>query len=529
MALTPEQEAKLLNIINAYDNGKRLNELPQASSANPFDLITEVLDVDGESKQARIASFMPYLEDQVAYGIEFDTTVTSPTCTRVGNLNLHASLPIQNRMLACLLNNNGDVVEYLNPQNWGAHDLTGNRGNVMVEIPAHYAKYITNGTKRRVMISEFPVPGYAFRKKRYVSAYEASLNRVDLVLSSVANSYVEYRGGNNNATLDALSNTLLQRPVTSLSRTQFRTYARARKPATTEWNLMDYTMNKDLYWLFAIEFATLDSQKAVNPVLDGSGFRQGGLGAGVTGVSSTKWTAFNGYYPFIPIGWSNSLGNGTGEVDYTVPFQFDSFGAANYLGEYSPITGYVIDNYVSVGANLYRCIQACTGIDTTNTAYWTIQTRTVCKVNRYRGIEMPFGHIWKWADGANIEIKSEADGGTSKVFVSENPAHWNDANYTNYEMRGLMARTENYVKEVIFGVKGDIATSVVGGGAGSTTHFCDYNYTAIPASGTNLRGFLLGGPAYSGALAGFVCALSNNAPSNASASFGSRLCFIPQN
>ena len=44
MALTAEEEAKVKKIITAYDNGKRLNELPVADSSNPFDLTTEVLD-----------------------------------------------------------------------------------------------------------------------------------------------------------------------------------------------------------------------------------------------------------------------------------------------------------------------------------------------------------------------------------------------------------------------------------------------------------------------------------------------------
>ena len=35
MALTPEQEAKVLQIITAFDNGKRLNELPHIGEVNP--------------------------------------------------------------------------------------------------------------------------------------------------------------------------------------------------------------------------------------------------------------------------------------------------------------------------------------------------------------------------------------------------------------------------------------------------------------------------------------------------------------
>ena len=147
------------------------------------------------------------------------------------------------------------------------------------------------------------------------------------------------------------------------------------------------------------------------------------------------------------------------------------------------------------------------------------------KVCRYRGIENPFGHIWQWTDGINIQIQSAAAGGLSKVFVTDDPEKFNDSNYTGYSHVGNEARTEAYVKSVIFGEGGEIIPDVVGGG--STTYFCDYHYTNIPSSGEVLRGVLFGGRANDGASAGLACASSNSAPSAATAYFGSRLCFIP--
>lgn len=57
-------------------------------------------------------------EENAWYGIEWDTTVSSPACTRIGNPDLHKSLPIQSRMKGCLLDDNGQVVEYLDPHDW---------------------------------------------------------------------------------------------------------------------------------------------------------------------------------------------------------------------------------------------------------------------------------------------------------------------------------------------------------------------------------------------------------------------------
>lgn len=145
--MTAEQEAILEQIIEAFQNGKRLSDLPDVSGTNPFNLICEVLE-DGESKKAALATLLPYMEEECSYGIEFDTAVSSPACTRIGNLSLHKSLPIHNRMKGCLLNDDGEVVEYLNPANWTGQTRDGSRGQVMVELPMHYRKFETDGTKR---------------------------------------------------------------------------------------------------------------------------------------------------------------------------------------------------------------------------------------------------------------------------------------------------------------------------------------------------------------------------------------------
>lgn len=479
MALTAQQEADIKEIIEAFKNGKRLVDLPNVTGTNPFELIVEVLDVDGESKKAALASLLPYMEEQCAYGIEYNVTVSSPECTRIGNMALHKSLPIQNRMKGCLMANDGSVTEYLNPANWKGQTRDGSRGQVMVELPMYYRKFETEGNIRRVKLSEYPLPGYHQVKQKYVSAYEATVQRSTTMLCSVANDSADYRGGGNQSAWDGTYRSLLGRPVTSISRTNFRNYARKRKSSTKEWNCMTYDIHKDLFWLYIVEFATLNSQKAVNSAKDANGYAQGGLGAGVSTWDWTSWANFNGNNPFVPCGYTDELGNGTGEIAYDV---------------------------LNSDGSILKTFQ----------------------VTRYRGVENPFGHIWQWTDGINIRISpTAANGGDdlSKVFVTDNPEHFNDSNYNGYQHVGNEARTEAYVKEIIFGEGGEIMPSVVGGG--STTYFCDYHYTNIPTSEA-LRGVLFGGGASYGAGCGFGFASSINAPSSASALVGSRLCFIPE-
>ena len=413
------------------------------------------------------------------YGVEFYTTIPNPDCTRIGNPNLHRTLPVHSLMRGCLLNDDGSVNKYLDASTWESETRDGSQGQVMVEVPDHYMRFETDGNIRRVKLSTVPIAGYRHIKKYYVSAYEATVQRSTTMLCSVVNMDADYRGGNNNAELDGTSATFLGKPATSISRTNFRNYARKRKEGSSEWNCMTYDIQKDLFWLFVIEYATLNTQKAFNEALTADGYHQGGLGPGVTEINYTKWGDFNGWYPFIPCGHSDSLGNKTGVVDYTMPTEYDAASVK------------------------------------------------VCKVPRYRGIENPFGHIWQWTEGINVRISPNTeDGGDglSKVFVCSDPSQFSDTGYEGYQYVGNEARTESYVKEVIFGEGGEIMPSVVGGG--STTYFCDYHYTNIPTSEA-LRGVLFGGYASNGAAAGFGYADSADAPSYTSAHFGSRLCFIP--
>lgn len=494
MALSEAQEQILQEIIEAFQNGKRLSELPEVGDTNPYNLMVEVLE-KGESKRATLASLLPYMEDECSYGVEFDTTVSTPTCTRIGNMNLHKTLPVQSLMKGCTLGDDGQVVDYLPVNDWTGAVRDGSRGQVMVELPLYYRKFETEGTKRRVRISLLPLPGYHQVPRKYVSAYEATLDRTGMKLASVVNMAAQYRGGNNNEAYDGTCRTFLGRPVTQTSRTNFRKYARARGAVGKNgcgWNCMTYDIQKDIYWLFVVEFATLNTQAGYNAQLTAEGYRQGGLGEGVTSVGSAigsdkehhgetteSWAVFNGNYPWVPCGTTDALGNGTGQVEYS---QQD-----------------------------------------TDTGAWLDQF-----VPRYRGIENPFGHIWQWTDGINVRINPAATNGgndKSEVFVCEDPAQFTDSGYDGYSLVGLEARNESYVKEVIFGEGGEIMPAVCSG-AGSTTYHCDYHYTNIPTT-TTLRGVRFGGFSYGGAAAGLVCASSAYAPSNASSTVGSRLCFLP--
>ena len=428
-----------------------------------------------------VGSTKPTFPYDYYYGIEWDTTVSNPKPTRIGKMELHKELPLQSMMRNCILKNDGSVAYYLHANdstkqdNGSAADLTGATGQMETELPDMYVRFETDGNKCRHLQSTEPLPGFHLWRKGYIGSVEATVQRSTTTLASVCNTDADYRGGNNDATRDGTYRTMLGMPATNISLTNFRAYARKR--GSTEWNCNLYRLHKMMWWLFAVEYANFNSQADFNAALDENGYHQGGLGAGVTTWDGTSWNNYNGYYPLVPCGVTNSLGNHTGTVDY------------NVIG--------------SDGS--------------------TVKTFAV---PRYRGVENPFGHIWKWTDGCKCIIQSEASGGLSKFYVCDNPANFTSSGTTNYDYRGNLPRSEGYVKALILGEDGEIMPLAVGGG--STTYFCDYFYTNIPTSGESERGVLFGGNANNGARAGFVFAHTNNAATNANANVGSRLCFDPQ-
>lgn len=91
------------------------------------------IDVDGNS--VKIAT--KNVTDSIGwYGAEWDTTVSSPDGTRIGNMNLHRLLPIQNLMHGCLLDDNGNEVQLLNASSWLGQDRSGTSGQVTKESKA---------------------------------------------------------------------------------------------------------------------------------------------------------------------------------------------------------------------------------------------------------------------------------------------------------------------------------------------------------------------------------------------------------
>lgn len=417
---------------------------------------------------------IPDIEERYAYGVEWDMASSSPDGKRVGNMQLHRELPVQSKIRGCVLDNSGGVKKYLGASSWSQEDMSIDYllEAIMAEMDRFWIRFYIKGLKFGCMMSDTPMPGYTYINKRYMSAFEGGIDRPSMTLLSaygVGSTNVNRRGGDNTADWDGTYRSLLGRPVTNLTRDQFRQAARKRGSG---WEMYTYNAHKILFWLFAVEYATLDSQKPFNAQKDANGFAQGGLGPGPTQM--TDWTNFNNANPLIPCGYTNEFGNGSGEKAYVVK---------NASGG----------------------------------------THATLMANRYRGIENPFGHIWKYTDGANIQVTT-GDSGLSILFTTDDPSNFSDTSYTGYDKKGNICRTNGYAKKMLLGEDGDIVATEVGGS--SSTYWCGYYYTYTSAN--RIQVLLIGGSADIGQNSGLAYINTHDASSAAAKYFGSRLCFFPE-
>lgn len=414
---------------------------------------------------------IPDLEERYAYGVEWDTASSSPDGVRVGNLQLHRELPVQSKIRGVILDNKGGIKSYLNNSNWGNIDTEYLTESIMTEIPEHWYKLYQDGTKFRMMLSAMPLPGYNHIDQFYISSFESGIDRGSSTLISsygVGSTNVNKRGGDNTSEWDGTYRSLLGCPVTYLTRDQFRQAARKRGSG---WEMYTYGAHKTLFWLFAVEYATLNSQKPFNAQKDANGFSQGGLGEGASQM--TDWINFNNANPLIPCGYTNEFGNGSGEKAYVVKNASDG-------------------------------------------------THTTLMANRYRGIENPFGHVWKYTDGANIQVTT-GDAGLSIIWTTDDPSNFSDTSYTGYDKKGNICRTSGYAKKMLLGENGDIIPTEVDGS--SSTYWCDYYRTTITINGIFV---VLAGSSANGALGNGLASIYGGYTSNSARDIGTRLCFFPK-
>ena len=341
-------------------------------------------------------SVLDYGEETYAYGVLIDFTEgkSSPDLKRIGNMELHRTLPVQSQYKGCIWDYGSQkILYYLNPENWNlavndtvnnvqktaaevAADMAFYEYGIRVETPKFYAcskVLATDGaghtTMAKVMFSTIKLNAHYIEIPRQVTdfrnvRYGDDIFENDGLFCSMNTTHM---WGGYGGIVDSTSSHTQEYlyPITNVTRGWARDIASHNRT-----HLMCYEYYKWLfYWAFVIEYATLNSHKPVNNELDEDGFHQGGLGGGLTCLVEDNGIALNmrandagiAKDKCRYIGVTNSIGNGTGELSIRTDTDNSKVGHPNrYRGFECPFGDIylILDGFLGIPVtdyNYYSC------------------------------------------------------------------------------------------------------------------------------------------------------------------------------
>lgn len=424
------------------------------------------------------------LEDETILGVSID--YTNNTFERLGaavGFNKGAdfdAFPMFGGRKRCNVADDGTIVAYYGDADY-AED--GSMGQVMVyqpkfyymTVPVIYEKQETglgyHLRKANYYVSSIPHVGFSL----HPAFFDENGNEVDYILLSAFEGSIYDANGGADGTGAYL---LLDEQVADFSSDKFCSIAGA-KPASgltqnlTRPNVEQLAKNRGVGWhsdnikaasanqyLMMIEMGALNMQTAI--------------GQGI--VSITDNSAYN---CSSLTGSTSALGNATGQATETI----------NEIGG-------------------------------TQTPYTTSGKLAVT----YRGMENPWGNLWKFVYGINIWGDGKMNGG--QPFICSDFNFTESKRTDNYEGAGFcLCNANGYVKAFGYSQKYDwlFLPSEIGGT--SSLPVGDYAYVTANLNG--YRTALLGGHWFDGGDAGAFCWYVNNGVGSRSRIIGGRLVYVP--
>lgn len=369
----------------------------------------------------------------------------------------HQYIKINNNVLQVKSINTETKTASIEPIESGTYDIelgsctNGYDGEVMVEVPEFWIKSWDTDTRREVRITPTYIDdSWEHQPHILVSPYhDTVLNAIPTNMGylstleidsavSICNINDYCRGGNNDTSYDQYITTdrfrsMLGKPRTNLSRIDTRIIC--RKSGKEILSYLQY--KRIMYWLYVIEYANFNCQEEFTDTLTSEGFRQGGLGNGVT-TFINYWNYYIDASALTPNGYTNDIGNGT---------------------------------------------NIKTMVISTNSGKYIFSTTQY--VPRWHGIENPFGDVWTVVDGIIIKSSNIVKDGKkyNKVYATDDPLFYSDYNYNNMKLVGIQLNEGAFIKEWDLGNTAEIITRLNGGT--ETQYKCDQQWVN-PNPSTNM-------------------------------------------
>lgn len=380
----------------------------------------------------------------------------------------------------CNVSDDGTIVAYFGDADY-AED--GSMGQVMVYQPKFYYKVVPlvfdkntvsgigyNLRKANYYVSSRPKTGF----KLHPAFYDANGNEVDYILLSA------YEGSMFDASADAYVNDSVDESIAYAAGDLLCSIA-GKKPISglrsgmgTKANFESMAQNRGSGWHLETIKATSANQLLMIVEL-GTMNTQTGIGSGVTGITDN--TAYN---CSSLTGSTADLGNGTGQAAETI----NEIGGAE--------TPYTTAGKVSVS---------------------------------YRGVENPWGNIWKHIQGVNIWGDGTMGGG--QPYIANNFTFNESKNSDNYEPVGFtLANASGYINAMGYGNE-EFDWLLMPSEIGGTSALPVGDYTYVTANLNGYRVAPLGGRWSYGANAGGFSWTCSNGVGDRYRGVGGRLLYVP--
>lgn len=375
-------------------------------------------------------------------------------------------------------------------------------GNVFMKVPKFYCRD-TDGTSHKQM---------QVSKRRYSGFYLPYLfwdftNNKELDYALVGKHKASLGTGNK---LESKPN---RYPLINKNIVEFRTYAQNNNVD----GLLGYQQN-DIHWidplrkLAFIEFATLDIQTIMKGYTKGQ-YMYTHL-ATVTETGVNRIIVANDHADLYRVGQAISVGTSQGGNQIFYGRIITSIDAYDESNKAITFDGAAVD--ITAGNYLYN-----TGYKTGFSNQLLASSGSIVANDGkypcvYRGIESPFGDVYEWIDGVNIN--------ENQAWICKNAANYASNVFASpYEQLAYINKNANgYVNEIGFDPDFPFAQFPVDNAGGDDTYYSDYYY-----QNTGQRVALFGGRWLYGAAAGLSYWYLYGSSSLADVDIGGRLLKKP--
>lgn len=494
MAFNEKQEAQLLELLAAYENGKRINELEPTEGLTGSTLV-EVMDSNGETRRMELEQAVAEAGNPIAGRWWDESLATTKAGGWFGSLDALRKLPATLGLGRYLVADDRtmrklDPMDSRRFEDGSPAALDGSMGQCMwCWSRPWYFTYWKEGTRGHYAITLKPLEG---RKSYRIPVGGVSwlgagvMDRTEGKLCSLISEDERYRGGrgvslgltNNPRRPDMGSPqvTMLGMAASYKTVTEFGACARKRGEG---WEANWFVAHAAVGILLLVIMGERNIQADYIPELDKDGLYQGGFGAGVTGMRD--WNSYNAYNPLIPTSVGVEMGDWTGLTAYSLP---PSEASAD---QESPYQTFQVPCFFGL-------------------------------------MHAGYGHMTRWIRGMTIRHVGE---GNSEVYVAGSM----QGDFDPYETEGLLKATNcpqnaGYIVTLSWECLCGVATLT--GGSGST-FWADEFFSDAPYGGMgSCAACGTGGTASQGSEAGFFSMVLDTPGATGTNKSTSPLCFFAE-